>query len=136
MPMHESTGTPTAEEVRTSTKRLCARNLLGTAMNVTSESDTYREISDRTQPEDFPEELNVVARKVLWRDDWEADLPELHRRLTGEGYANRIRHGVLLTELYWDHCTPSWRADLEVLRRIRIEEQQVAQAQARLSRLS
>ena len=127
---------PSAEEVRTLAKHLSASNVLGTAMNVTSESDTYQEISRRSKPEDFPEELNIVARKVLWRDDWESDIPGLRRRLVGEGYGNRIRHGSLLTELYWEYYTPSWRADLDILLLIRVEEKQVAQAQARIRRLS
>lgn len=133
--MHEGTEPTPAEETRTATKRLAARNLLGTAMNVTSQSEVYQQISEGTEPVDFPEVLNVVARKVLWRDDWDADLPRLHRQLTSEGYAGRIQHGVLLSDLYWDHLTPSWREDLEVLRQARDEERAISEASATLARL-
>jgi len=125
---------PMTEEQRAEVKNIAARQVLGYLLNVPHDSAEARRVRGWHEPDDFPGALYLVAVE-LWRD-YDGDVWGLAWRMIAGNMGDRIKNGVLLTEMYWDASLASIEEASRQLRDIRKNERTRNALMGEMQRLS
>lgn len=123
------------EEERTAAKVAAAREVLGYLLNLPHDADESVRVRSWLTPHDFPGVLQAVAIR-LWDGTYDGDVRALVMRMIGEGYGDRIRNGVVLTDMYWESSLSAVEEAARILRSIRQVERDFADHAAAAERLA